>query len=190
MFITNNAWNGEGTFFNGFDFSRSDARDAKAFIQNNAGDPDRNPSCYTSILNSAISTTLTNANTWYKAAWNNAVTTVNTTKWTVANAVGNVNRITYQPVNKRSGHFIITGNISCNNPNRTVSVSVFKGGNTAVRFGESTVRTGTAGTPTQFSFIVYIPELVNGDFFEIGLSSANAGDLVTIQDLQWIVDTK
>jgi len=191
MFITNNAWNGTGSFFNGFDFSRADGRDAKAFIQNNAGDPDRNPSCYINVLNNATSSgTLTNANAWYKAAWNHALATVNTTKWTVANASGNVNRITYQPVNKRSGHFIVTGSLSCNNSSRTISISVFKNGNTAVRFGEITVRTGSSNTPTPFSFIAFIPELANGDYFEIGLSSTNGGDVITIQDLQWIVDTK
>jgi hypothetical protein len=56
MFITNNAWNNVGTFFNGFDFSRADGRDSKAFLQSNAGDPDRNPRCYVNVLNSASST--------------------------------------------------------------------------------------------------------------------------------------
>jgi hypothetical protein len=190
IFITNNAWNGVGSFFNGFDFSRTDGRDAKAFLQNNAGDPDRNPSCYINVQNNATNGTLTNANTWYKANWNHTVTSTSTTKWTVANSSGNVNRITFQPVNKRSGYFIITGSLSCNNSNRTISISVFKSGNTAIRFGESTVRTGSASTPTPFSFIAFIPELSNGDYFEIGLSSTNGGDVITIQDLQWIVDTK
>ncbi|HEV7783452.1 MAG TPA: hypothetical protein VGO58_19395, partial [Chitinophagaceae bacterium] len=96
MFITNNAWDNGGTFFSGFDFSRSDARDAKAFIQNNAGDGDKNPSCNINVLNNAITTTLTALNTWYKASWNYLLTTFTTTKWTVTNATGagNVNRIT------------------------------------------------------------------------------------------------
>ena len=37
IFITNNAWNNQGTFFSGFDFARADGRDANVFLSNNAG---------------------------------------------------------------------------------------------------------------------------------------------------------
>jgi len=191
MFITNNAWNGTGSFFNGFDFSRSDGRDARAFVQNNAGDPNRNPNCYITLLNSTATTTLTIANVWYKANWTPIAASVNTTKWTVANASGNVNRITYQPTNKRSGYFIISGNILCNNANRTISIAIFKNGISINKHGEITVRTGsTAGTPTVFSTIVFLPEISFGEYFEIGISSTVSGDVVTLQDLQWFVESK
>ncbi|HVG12974.1 MAG TPA: hypothetical protein VM843_08215 [Flavisolibacter sp.] len=192
MFITNNAWNNTGSFFNGFDFSRPDGRDARAFIQNNAGDPNRNPSCHLSVLNSTTATTLQIANTWYKAAWDYAVTTVNTTKWTVANAAGtgNVNRITYQTTNKRSGYFIISGNLLLNTATETISIAVYRNGITSVRFGEITVRTGNANTPTVFSTIVYLPQISIGDYFEIGLSSTSGSITATLQDVQWLAETK
>lgn len=192
MFITNNAWDNVGTFFSGFDFTRSDGRDAKAHIQNNAGDGDKNPSCNINVLNSASTTTLTTLNTWYKANWNYLLTTYTTTKWTITNATGagNVNRITYQPTNRKGGWFIISGNLSVNQSSRTISIGIVKNGVTTSRLGETTIRTGTANTPTLFSTIVYIPDIAPGDYFEIFCSTLNSGDVLTFQDVQWFADTK
>ena len=192
MFITNNAWNNIGSFFNGFDFSRTDGRDAKTFIENNAGDGDKNPNCHINVLNSVITTTLTTTGTWYKANWNYLVTTFTTTKWTVTNAsgAGNVNKITYQSTNRRGGWFIISGNLTVNNANRTISLGVVKNGNTAVRFGETTIRTQAQNTSSLFSTVVYISDIGATDYFEVYCSTANGGDVVTFQDVQWLAETK
>ncbi|HYC29713.1 MAG TPA: hypothetical protein VEB42_12865, partial [Chitinophagaceae bacterium] len=45
IFITSNSWNHTGKFIEGFDFTRSDGRDADAYIQNNIGIGDKNPAC-------------------------------------------------------------------------------------------------------------------------------------------------
>ena len=193
MFITNNAWDNVGTFFSGFDFTRSDGRDAKAHIQNNAGDGDKNPSCNINVLNSAVTTTLAAANTWYKANWNYLLASVTTTKWTVTNATGagNVNKITYQPTNHKGGWFVISGNLSVNQVSRTISLGIVKNNATGTRYGETTIRTGTtANTATLFSTVIYIPDIAPGDYFEIFCSTLNAGDIVTFQDVQWFADTK
>ena len=190
MFITNNAWNNVGTFFNGFDFSRSDGRDSKAFLQGNAGDPDRNPRCYINVLNSSTNTSLTNGGTWYKASWDYTVTTTNTIKWTVSNSSGNVNKITYQPVNRKDGYFIISGNLSCSSSSQTISIGIVKNGVTSTRLGETTIRTGTSSTPTLFSTTVYLTNITNNDYFEIFVSNVSGGTTVKIQDLQWLADTK
>lgn len=190
MFITNNAWNNVGNFFTGFDFSRTDGRDSKAFLQSNAGDPDRGPRCNINVLNSATTTALTNGGAWYKANWNYLVTTTSTTKWTVANSSGNVNRITYQPINKKDGYFIISGNLSCSSASQTISMGIVKNGVSSVRLGETTIRTGTANTPTLFSTIVYFTNISKDDYFEIFASNVSGGTSITIQDLQWFADTK
>lgn len=192
MFISNNSWNNTGTFFSGFDFTRTDGRDSKAFLQNNVGDGDKNPSCHINVLNSATTTTLTSANTWYKAAWNYLLTTSITTMWTITNAsgAGNTNKITYQPSNKRGGHFIVSGNLSVNGGNRTISLGIVKNGASGTRYGETTIRTGTSGTSALFSTIISLSEISQGDYFEIYCSSTSAGDVVTFQDVQWFADTK
>jgi hypothetical protein len=192
MFITNNAWNNTGAFFSGFDFTRTDGRDSKAFIQNNVGDGDKNPNCHINVLNSAVTTTLASSNTWYKADWNYLVTTTTTTMWTISNSAGagNVNRITYQPTNRRGGWFIISGNLSVSNANRTISVGVVKNGISTTRYGETTIRTQAQNTSSLFSTIVYISDIAPGDYFEIYCSTTNGGDIVTFQDVQWLAETK
>jgi hypothetical protein len=183
MFITNNSWNNVGTFFNGFDYSRADGRDANTFIQNNAGDGDKNPTCRINVNNNSSTTTITTAGTWYKAAWTN--TSETKVKWTIAD-----NKITYQPTNKRDGYAIITGNISVNSNNRTISIAIVKNGNTGVRIGESDLRLATAGQPFQFSTVIYLTDIEKDQFFELYCTSANSGDEVTFRDVQWFTDTK
>jgi len=119
--ITGNSWNNTGKFIEGFDFSRSDGRDANANLESNAGMADKKPSCYINRLNGSTTTTLTTSNSWYKANWTN--TSSQTTKWTIGN-----NRITYQPVNRRDALVIISGNLSVNNSSRTISLGLVKMG--------------------------------------------------------------
>ena len=127
-----------------------------------------------------------------KAEWNHAVTTYTTTKWTISNAsgAGNVNRITYQPTHRRGGWFIISGNLTVNNANRTISLGVVKNANAAVRFGETTIRTQAQNTSALFSTVVYIADIAATDYFEIWCSTSHGGDVVTFQDVQWLAETK
>lgn len=182
--ITGNSWNNTGAFIEGFDFSRTDKRDANATLESNAGVGDKTPYCFINVLNSSTNKTLTTANTWYKADWGlNSDST--TCKWTISN-----NKITYQPVNKRNGVFTIAGNLSVNQINRVISIGIVKNGVTTTRFGETTLRITTANQPFQFSFVVYIENISPNDYFEIYCTSANSGDIVKIQDIQWLVTTQ
>lgn len=62
-------WNNTGKYIEGFDFTRTDGRDAN-FTRGNAGVVgDKKPSCYLNLLNSSTTTTLTTANSWYKVNW-------------------------------------------------------------------------------------------------------------------------
>jgi hypothetical protein len=190
--IKGNLWNNTGKYIEGFDFTRSDGRDANAIVESNAGMGDKRSSCYINVINSAATTTLTTLGLWYKANWNYLLTTFSTSKWTVTNATGagNVNRITYQPANRRDGWFIISGNLSVNQVNRTISLVVVKNGVTTTRYGETTIRTGSVSTPTLFSTTVYLSDIGPGDYFEIYCSTLNSGDVVTMLDVQWLADAK
>ena len=181
--ITGNSWNNTGKYIEGFDFSRSDGRDANAIVESNAGMGDKKPTCYINLLNGSSNTTLTNSNTWYKASWTN--TSSSTTKWTIAN-----NRITYQPTNRRDGIIVITGNLSVNNTSRTISLGLVKNGVTGTRYGETTLRTSTSGTASQFSTVIYLSDIAPADYFEVYCSSTNGGDIITMLDLNWHVTTQ
>ena len=191
--ITGNSWNNAGKYIEGFDFTRTDKRDANAIVENNAGLGDKKPSCYTNLLNSAITTTLTTANSWYKVGWDYTKVTSATCKWTITNAAGgvaNVNRISFQPINKRDGTITITGNLSVNNANRTISLGIVKNAASGTRYGETTLRTVTANTASQFSTVIYLADISSNDFFEIFCSSANNNDIITVLDLNWQVTTQ
>lgn len=181
--ITGNSWNNIGKYIEGFDFTRNDGRDKDVILESNAGMGDKKPSCYINVLNGGTTTTLTSANSWYKANWTN--TSSSTTKWTIAN-----NRITYQPTNKRDGVIVITGNLSVNNSSRTISFALVKNGVTSTRYGETTLRTSSAGTASQFSTVIYISDISSNDYFEVYCSSTNSGDIITILDLNWQVTTQ
>jgi hypothetical protein len=183
MFITNNSWNNLGSFFSGFDFTRSDGRDADTFIQNNAGDGDKNPTCRINVTNNSSTTTITTNGTWYKANWTN--TSSITTKWTIDN-----NKIIYQPQNRRDAFAIITGSLSINSSNKTVSIGLVKNGNSATRIGETDLRVTTANQPFQFSTVVYLSDIGPNDYFELYCTSSASNDVITFQDIQWFTETK
>jgi hypothetical protein len=182
--IKGNLWNNIGKYIEGFDFTRSDGRDADVIMESNAGSGDKKPYCFINVLNSNTTKTLTNTNEWYKADWGTN-TTSSTCKWTI-----NGNKITYQAANSRNGLFNIAGNLSVDNNNRVISIGIVKNGNTAERFGETTLRITTPNQPFQFSFVVYLDDISAGDYFEIYYSTANGGDIIKIQDIQWLANTQ
>ncbi len=182
--ISGNSWNNVGGYIEGFDFTRSDQRDANAKVEGNAGLGDKKPYCFINVLNSSTNKTITTANTWYKADWGTN-TDATTCKWTIGN-----NRITFQPTNKRNGIFTIAGNLSVNQSSRNISVCVVKNGVSTTRYGETTLRITTSNQPFQFSFVVFLEDIGPADYFEIFYTSANSGDVVKIQDIQWLATTQ
>ncbi|HUQ66400.1 MAG TPA: hypothetical protein VM101_09605 [Flavitalea sp.] len=188
--ITGNSWNNTGKFIEGFDFTRTDGRDANAIIESNAGIGDKHPNCTMGVVNNATATTLTVSTSWYKLSWVN--TSSATCKWTVAD-----NKITYQPNNRRNAYIIISGNIQVSSASATINLGLVKnnatGSGTAAsvtRYGETTLRPGTANQPFQFSMVVSLTDVGPGDYFELwGNISANANTL-TVQDVQWLVNTQ
>ena len=113
-------------------------------------------------------------------------TSSETCKWTIAD-----NRITYQPNNKRNGLFTVAGNLSVNSSNQNISIGIVKNGNSAVRYGETTLRVTTSDQPFQFSFIAFLQDISPGDYFEVYYSNATSSSkVVKLQDIQWFVNTQ
>ncbi|MBI5858726.1 MAG: hypothetical protein HZB42_13930 [Sphingobacteriales bacterium] len=185
MSITGNSWNNTGKYIEGFDFTRTDGRDANVILESNAGMGDQKPNCFINVLNSSTTKTLTTQNSWYVADWGSN-TSSETCKWTIAS-----NKITYQPNNKRNGIFTVSGNLSVNSSSQNISIGIVKNGNSSVRYGETTLRVTTSDQPFQFSFIAYLADIAPGDYFEIYYSNATSGSkVVKIQDIQWLANTQ
>jgi hypothetical protein len=183
--ITGNSWNNTGKYIEGFDFTRTDSRDANAIIESNAGMGDKKPYAYLTVLNNTANVAIISpANAWVKADWGSN-TSSTTCKWTIVN-----NRITFQPTYKRNGWFTITGNLSVDNPNRIISIGIVKNGVSTTRFGETTIRTNTTSQPYPFAFVVYIENISPTDYFEVYVTSGSNNDQVKIQDIQWLANAQ
>ncbi|HBS88959.1 MAG: hypothetical protein A2W91_05900 [Bacteroidetes bacterium GWF2_38_335] len=183
MIITNNSWNNTGYFISGFDFTRSDGRDADAFIIANAGMESKNPHSKINVLNNASTTTVTTTGTWYKANWTNS------NQYTCKFGVSN-NKLTYLTSNSMDVVMNITGNVICTNTNKVFSVAVVKNGNPALRYGEITVKITSASYPYQWATNVYIPDAVAGDYYEVWITSTTDNDIYILQDVQWFTNTQ
>jgi len=181
MIITGNSYNNVGKFIAGFDFSRSDGRDAEAFIDFNPGLESKSPHCEVRLVDNTNSTGTASANTWYRAEWTGQA--YYTCKWTVRTET-NENGITYQPTNVRDVIMNISGNIS-SSINRNISIAVVRNGATVTRYGETTLRTASSSIIYQFSTVAYIPDVEAGDAFSIYISVSSGGGSVNISDLNW-----
>ncbi len=184
VFISNNIWNNTGSFINGFDFTRTDGRDASVSIVNNVGIADQRANCKVNVLNNA--TTVSVGSTWVKANWNTSNQTQIVSKFTVA-----TNKITYQPQNHRDLVMWISGNVSCATSNTTINIGIVKNAVSSTRYGETTVRTATSTQPYQWSTVVFIPNVAPGDYFEVWAQEATGGpSTYTFQDMTWYTDSQ
>ncbi len=183
IFVKNTAWNNQGTFISGFDFTRPDGRDADAFIESNAGMGDKNPHCQINVVNNTLTTTCTTANAWYKINW------TNTNSFTCKFVINN-NLFSYQPSNSRDLFIYVSGNVSVNNTSRVITVGIVKNGVTTTRYGETSLRITTANQPFQFSSVIHLVDVHKGDYFELYCTSINSGDIARFQDINILVDSK
>lgn len=183
MIITNNSHNAIGNGLVGFDFTRTDGRDANSYIENNPGFKTSLPHCKLNVINNNASVTCNVANAWYKAAWTN--TSFSTTNFEVSD-----NRITYQPFTPRDIAIFISGNVLVSSTNRVVTVGIVKNGNTSYRYGETTLRVTTSNQPFQFSTVIYIEDVHPDDYFELFCSSQSNGDVLRFQDINWFVNSE
>ena len=85
---------------------------------------------------------------------------------------------------------MITGNITVNQNNRTITIFMVKNGNTAVKIGETDLRLHTANQPSQFSTVIHLDNIGPNDYYELYCISANSADEVIFRDVQWYTDTK
>lgn len=180
LIIMNNSWNNLGTGITGFDFTRSDGRDAECYIENNAGMLGNKPHSTLSVVNNSQTVTCVNANTLYKASWTN--THSSATNMKVEN-----NKVTYLPKTRREITILISGDVNVDKINRVISISIVKNGNTSVKYGETALRVTVASQPFQFSTVIHLEDVGQNDYFEMYCSSADAGDILNFRDINWYV---
>ena len=175
--VIGNDFIGSGTYAAGFDYTI--ARDADIRILSNTGLIDNTPKAYIQFKNNATATTCTGRSTYYKAAGTNTISS--TRKFTIAN-----NRVTYLPSISRNLTVMITGNVSAAGNNRTVSIGIYKNGNTLVE--ETELLCATSGSNYTFALNTEIDVVANNDYFEVWVACLSAPNInVTVRDLQFII---
>lgn len=64
------------------------------------------------------------------------------------------------------------------------------GGTAGAIMSPFTVRTATTNQPYGFSLVIYADGMAVDEDYEIYLTSGNSGDVVTVQDINWLLDTR
>lgn len=178
--ITNNTSNSANSATTGFDFTRSDGRDADIFVSGNLGMPDQHPSAKINLAGNATSTTITTPGTYYKASFTN--TSSIPCKFTIAD-----NKITYQPAYSRSLQMAVNLSVIASSNTASVSCAIVKNGNSATLYGKMTTFCKTAGEAFNLSTCVLLQNAVATDYFEIWITSS-VGNVI-VQDANWLTTT-
>jgi hypothetical protein len=183
-YIVGTVFNSTGTQLAGYDFSRDDARDANWYVENNAGYPNQSPSVKINCAVNADTTLITTGGAFYKARFD-TTSTINRVKWTV---VGN--KAIYQPVNKRIVTAFVDVSVSAVGANKVISVGVRKNGIGAIH-GINTTKCFNSGEPYGLSTNATIPSFfTTNDYLELYVSAPANGDIVTVQKVNWFIESK
>lgn len=170
-------WNEVGTFHSGFDFTRTDGRDANVEILYNVGIEDTKPYCQLELIGNATDTTLTE-DVWAKATFVN--TGSNTTKWKIED-----NKITYQSDHSRNCFMTIDGTVATSNQPVGLNYAIVKGGNTAVLYGIGKITIDTNNRSFNFGTNVFITNVAKDEYFELYIMNETNNNDARVVDLQW-----
>lgn len=181
-------YNYVGTFMSGFDFTRTDGRDANIVVTNNVGEENKQPHAKINLAGNTTVTSLS-SNTWTKATFIN--TSYYTAKWTIAN-----NRMTYQPLYPKDVMMWLSGSVYIStNGTKELGYAIVKNGTApptpgAVVYGQGSITIDQNGRKFNFSTNVYLDDVTNGSFFELWVRNITNGDDPVIADLNWLVDSR
>ncbi len=188
LIITNNSYNNTGRFIEGFDFSRTDGRDANAFIISNAGIEDKVPHSKINLLNNPTDTD--SGLSYRKVDWSTSSSYFNyfvckLRVGTTGNGPGN--RITYLSDRNCDLVMWISGNVAnvSSTSARVLNVGICKNGSTSTRYGETTVRITGYNAYVQFSTVVYLEDVYKDDYFELFFNATTGSDNFIFSDMNW-----
>ena len=178
----NNIFSNEevGKFVNGFDYTRTDGRDANVEMIANIGLEDKNPHAKINLTGNTVQTVL-NTNVWTKATFTN--TDSYTCKFLIEN-----NKITYQSNHVRDIDMTINGSVSITAAgNDEIQITIIKNGITGSTFGMSPVTVDTANRKFTWGLTAYLQNVKKNDYFEIYMRNITSGNDVALTDLTWLI---
>ena len=191
--IMNCAWNSVGNFKNsGFDFTRSDGRDADIEMISNVGQEDQVAHAKINCNQSTGTTVVWSGTTW-KALnfyYNANTSYVKKLAWTDS-PTNNGNKITYLSNHSRDLMMWINISMTSGTQPSVLEFCVAKNGVTTAAVNWYGYFTQTLDSTAAFSFgtCVYIPDVVKNDYFQIMVKGL-ATETVTLANLNWLIMTK
>ena len=175
-------WNSSGSFIStGFDFTRTDGRDADLVLMNNIGIENKNPHAKINVIANTNTTTIS-SNNWAKIDFVTTSTYVNKLK--VEN-----NKITYLPSHNKDMIIWISGTMTTSTQAATITFAIIKNGITTTTYGNMTIFMDQNAHAFNFSSIVYLQAVTKNDFFEL-YAIASTNETIILQDLNMFVDTR
>ncbi|HRZ48380.1 MAG TPA: hypothetical protein P5338_03190 [Bacteroidales bacterium] len=181
MFINGNTWNNTGTFLSsGIDLTRSDGRDAKFQIRDNAGYNKLN-----GYVNYVVAMNTSNtpgfANVWRIAVFGIGTTSYSSKLFSVAG-----NKFTYLPEYSSDCIFTIRGDIFYGQ-NEDIDVAFVKNGQTGTTYGETTIRRFNNYIP--FAATGIVPDLQKDDYLEFYIK-VGTNNNVQVRNLNILLETR
>jgi hypothetical protein len=188
-FISNNNWDGTGTFATGFDFSRTDGRDANVLMHGNGGAEESTPIVQVEADNNTWTTVCTSTTNWYYVRID--TTNVNNFKYSAYNWRVNGNKITY--LSDYPADVVMFFNLtlaSSSNNNTDYRIAIIKNTtgttmpvNTTTVYGRMPVRYRDFAITG--SSIAYLKDVKKGDTFQLFISATANNRTITVADVQW-----
>lgn len=182
--IKQNWWDLNGTYLQGMDFTRSDARDANIVINDNVGLESYDPHCKVNVVSNTGITNTSGTSIWTKVQL--SATTFYTKKFKVEN-----NKLTYQPNNTRDTISWVSGNLLAGSNTATnYELSIIKNRQTGTTNGVMSITTDANGRTFAFSFNSYVSDMVANDFLELYIRNVTNALTTTVSNLTWFVQSR
>ena len=177
--ISDNFWNGNGLgFINGFDFSRSDGRDANIIMENNTLMEDKIFHAYGNLTNNVTSQVIP-ANTWTKILFT-------PTSHYACKALIGTNSIQKLSPGKQDITIVGSGSIYTTSQSASVQLALIKNGDTAIQYGLTYLILDTNNRQFQWATNTYIPEFNKNDYLEIYMYCTD-GETIVFENFNWMV---
>lgn len=181
VFINGNTWNNTGTFLSGIDFTRSDGRDAKMQIRDNAGYNKQPGYVYYQVHVNTANTT-GSANVWRKAIITSGTITTQLSLFSMQTS----NRFTYLSDYPSDCVFTLRGDMTYAS-NEDIYIAILKNGSTTTTYGMTAIRRFNTYVP--FCATGIIPNLQKNDYIEVYVRAATTGNIV-VRNLNLLLETR
>lgn len=175
-------WDSTGTFLSGWDFTRSDGRDADDVFLTNVGIEDQRPHAKINITSNTGTTTFTQ-NVWTKINFS----LIPTNQYLKKMSLTPSGRITYLPTHSKDLMVWVSAAVTTTSQPITITWSWFKNGLTGTTYGTMTQNIDQNAKAFNFSQNIYIPDMKKNEYIELYGRVTTTGEDCVLQDANILI---